>query len=250
MEGSAEYPVISGGGPSPHSIYEAKTTQDHELGAVGSMGDGRRYVYITNTSANILATGNLLVATVPVAGHIERVMTANAGAVGDKTVSVPTATTAVSLNQYAGGYFYLNKVDRPGDIYKVKGNTAVGIGATTVVTLEAPLHTAFLATAEGSLRASKFNSPETSTVLSTPVGAPNVDIPAGSVTQQWGWVQCGGPCPLVNSAAVAIGSGVAQSATAGAVVIATAASSVIGTSMQAGVAAGLDYMLTDLNITP
>lgn len=116
-----------------------KTVQSNQgpnaLGTVMELPDGRRYRWTLN-SAIALATGRLLQQEVVISGHERDLAVALAAAIGASSVTLTNSTTAITLDQYAGGYLTINDAGADagdGHMYQIKSHPAESTGSGSVV---------------------------------------------------------------------------------------------------------------------
>lgn len=234
-------------GPAGSSVYASQTSPLHELGHE-VYSRGRRYKYVMN-GAVLQVAGNCLQAPAQVVNHQGR--TPVAASIGDKTITMTPLTTAITANQYAGGYISVDATTGDGYAYQIKSHPAWTSG-TMVVTLmdDDPVQVAIATTSLVSLTPGPYGSGGASnsngviqcpvtTGTNTPVGVSVYPIPASSTTvPQFGWIGVYGPFSTLNTGTSAVNSGaIASSAVAGAVIIAATigVAPVVGTFMMTGV---------------
>ena len=109
--------ILNGTAEEPkQGIYEQSATQQYELGTRIALEDGRAYRYC-QAGAAALAPGELQQSAL-FGGSLSVVQTdvavQAAADIGDSVVYLTTSTDAVTLNQFAGGYFCVSDVVFPG----------------------------------------------------------------------------------------------------------------------------------------
>lgn len=207
------------------------TVQQHRLGSYAETADGRgfRYVLMGGTSA---VPGKLYTASAfsqandsPVGG-----LAVAAAAIGATQVTITTSTTHTA-NILAGGYLVTDVTPGQGQIYRIKGNTAVTSAANMVVYLDDPIIVALTTASSVVLTASPYSN-----VIVSPGGA-STGIPVGIATYvitnaNYGWLQTHGPSVVLSGVATSLslpGVPVCPSAsTAGSVIVSTAILPTIG----------------------
>ncbi len=206
--------TIFGPQASPkQSVYEASTTQKHRLGAKFIDGD-RIFRYAKNSSAATLSKALMNQTQVVETKTQAIVQTGHAWAVGDisGTMLVTTGGT-FALNEFTDGYLLANKVAAVGDIYRVLASKIQSSDTIIDLELETAVRTAISVTTELSLMPNRFYDvvvfPTAHTGYAAGVGL--VDIAASS----YGWLQTGGPAPLIvdTGETVVIGDTVGNAAT-------------------------------------
>lgn len=237
-------PEIYGGVTSPQSIYEVSTEQHHPAGTRGFSQDGRAWRYSVQNTAAALDIGKLAVRQALTAGHLNMAVTTTAVfGVGDKSISVETGATNLVANEYRNGFAYMTDGTGEGQYYKIAANPA-HVHATDPTAVIELYDTIATAGASGSttvsLHRNAYYGPAHSTTLGPPVGVPNVTLPVGSTTAQYGWLQTWGECPVWGETTV---GGIAladalihDTGTAGAVIVGAAVTDrVVGYSLDTGV---------------
>ena len=240
-------------------INTLATSQQTQLGAIGVTADGRRFRYVKFGGTATIAPGFLLVAPAVTAGYQALVITAvgtGAQVTGNLTASsnqlvLTNGATAITQDQFAEGFIDLLVGGSTTGVtatytLKIKGNTAAAASATFTVYLAEPLRntTALVpGTDTANLYVSQYNGCGASIVPNVPVGITVISVPNTASVTNYGWVQSGGACDVINdgNGAITVGGGFAQSNTAssGGYVIASTASTlpVIGYMRKAATAA-------------
>ncbi len=195
------------------------------VGSFGVSSDGRTFRY-AKAGAVALVPGTLLQATAEDTAHQNIVPTAPF-AVGSTQVTVTLGASAVTANQYAGGYFIGTETPGQGYTYLIKSHPAADASANVVITLEDPLLVALTTSSHIDLVKNPYSgviiNPTTAT--SAPIGAAIYPITA----LYYGWVQTGGVANLLADGTVTVGTSlVASNATAGAVEALTGVQAKIG----------------------
>jgi len=213
-------------------IYKDSSVQQHVLGELGVTPDGRRFRYC-KVGATALVAGKLYQAPAYTTTHQN--MTCSTQAVGDKTITVSLGASAVTANQYAGGYLNLNAGTGVGYCYRIASHPAADLSTSLVVTLETPILAATaVADTKGSLVPHPYNG-----VIVHPNTPTNVMAGVAVFTATaayYCWLQVGGPCALLNDSATAVGLGLAPSASVtGAAKTAATTLVNVGYCMEAGV---------------
>lgn len=240
-------PNLTGAAMSAGStVYASQTVALHELGHE-TYSRGRRFKYVM-AGATALVSGNCLQAPASVVNHSAR--TPVAAAIGDKTITMTPLTTAITANQYAGGWITVDATTGDGYAYQIKSHPAWTAG-TMVVTLmdDDPVQVAIATTSLVSLTANPWGSGGASnsngviqcpvtTGTNTAIGVAVYPIPASTTSvPQFGWMGVYGPFSTLNSGTSAVNSSViASSAAAGAVIIqaTVGVGTIVGTLMLAG----------------
>lgn len=193
-------------------LFAISSTQKLPLGTKVSLADGRSFVY-GRAGASDLAYGKMNQTAAPLATSNDEVV-ASSAAVGDTSISV-TFGAAVTANQYADGYLYVNDDTGEGQLYTIKSHPA---GTSAVkVTLNEEIRVAVTA---GAGTVSAIVHPMAAVIVApttltgTPCGVAVVTVTAN----YYAWFQVTGACPVLTNGIIVIGNTVeASGTTAGAV---------------------------------
>ena len=254
--GSAPTDFFTGKGASPDSVINPFTSgttsitdalgNDIPLGTVLYYGDR---VFRYGKAGGVALTAGKLVQTLvgTKADHQDLAPTAGV-AIGEYEISVETAGTDLTLNQYAGGYLYVNDVTGEGQCLKIASNPVHDHSddPSVVITCHDALATAITTSSKVSLISDPWSgllvapAAETGAVM----GCPIVDMALSA----YGWFQTYGPAAVLTVGTVVLGHNVVRSATvAGGVAPATSdILDIVGTCMLVDVTT--DYSLIKLNI--
>ena len=254
--GFAPTDFFMGKGSNPDSIINPFTSgttsvsdalgNDIPLGSVLYYGDR---VFRYGLNGGVALTAGKLVQTIvgTKADHQDLAPTA-AVAAGEYEISVETAGTDLTLNQYAGGYLYVNDGAGEGQCLKIKSNPVHDHSSdpSVVITCHDALATAIATSSKVSLMSDPWSglvvapAAETGAVMGVPV----VDMALSA----YGWFQTYGPAAVLTVGTIVLGHNVVRSATvAGGVAPATSdILDIVGTCMLVDVTT--DYSLIKLNI--
>lgn len=261
---SALTPGAADGGWTPGATVDLS-----QLGQVGQTGDGRFYRYVLVGGTSTVAPGQLLVAaaapsnstglalpsTQPTNTALGNTSTGvSALEKGSREFNVTNGSTAVTADQFAGGYVDVLQTSGSNEgpvSYKVAGNTAAAASGTITVKLAEPLaqpETLVAGTDTVNLRVNPFANVAPSSTAGRPVGVLTVQVPNSASQQYLAWVQTQGQCDVQCSSTVAIGNGVKQStATAGSVTVGTVSTDfIIGQALSAVTSSGVLTALLNL----
>ena len=254
--GFAPTDFFTGKGSNPDSIINPFTSgttsvtdslgNDIPLGSVLYYGDR---VFRYGLAGGVALTAGKLVQTIvgTKADHQDLAPTA-AVAAGEYEISVETAGTDLTLNQYAGGYLYVNDGDGEGQCLKIKSNPVHDHSddPSVVITCHDALATAIATSSKVSLMSDPWSGLVVAPAAETgaAMGCPLVDMAASA----YGWFQTYGPAAVLTVGTVVLGHNVVRSATvAGGVAPATSdILDIVGTCMLVDVTT--DYSLIKLNI--
>ena len=254
--GFAPTDFFMGKGSNPDSIINPFTSgttsvsdalgNDIPLGSVLYYGDR---VFRYGLNGGVALTAGKLVQTIvgTKADHQDLAPTA-AVAAGEYEISVETAGTDLTLNQYAGGYLYVNDVAGEGQCLKIKSNPVHDHSddPSVVITCHDALATAIATSSKVSLMSDPWSGLVVAPAAETgaAMGVPVVDMAASA----YGWFQTHGPAAVLTVGTIVLGHNVVRSATvAGGVAPATSdILDIVGTCMLVDVTT--DYSLIKLNI--
>jgi hypothetical protein len=254
--GFAPTDFFTGKGSNPDSIINPFTSgttsvtdslgNDIPLGSVLYYGDR---VFRYGLAGGVALTAGKLVQTAvgTKADHQDLAPTA-AVAAGEYEISVETAGTDLTLNQYAGGYLYVNDGAGEGQCLKIKSNPVHDHSddPSVVITCHDALATAVATSSKVSLIADPWTAVLVAPAAETgaAMGCPVVDMAASA----YGWFQTYGPAAVLTVGTIVLGHNVVRSATvAGGVAPATSdILDIVGTCMLVDVTT--DYSLIKLNI--
>ena len=215
-------------------VYKSSPVQQHILGEKAYTPDGRTFRYV-KVGAAALVPGNLLQGPAVVANHVNLTPTA-AVAAGDTTITLTLGATAVTANQYAGGYLVteIGTTGR-GQTLLIKSHPAAEASATLVVTLSDP----FVTATSGTVTASLINSPYNGVIqsIATTLTAPIVGAAVAPLAAStFGWIQTRGACGILVSGTPIVGSAVgAPTGTAGMAVADSAILNHVGVTLKAAI---------------
>lgn len=191
-------------------IYAESETKVHELGTFFDLGE-RRFRYCQAGGALARCKATIQAATV--ANHSDLV-TATA-AIGATTLTVTLGGTAVTIDQYAGGFVALVAGTGLGQIYRIKSHPAqTTTTGTVVLTLYDPL---VIATAVADTKADLVKSKYASLTNSISQTTVTVGVPLIAVTDAYfHWEQTRGLCAVLSKITSVQGTLLGPSTTSGA----------------------------------
>jgi len=184
--------------------------QEHELGDVGMLRDGRTFRY--NFMDGAVTAGKLLQTSANVANHDMDLVTAIA-AIGATTITVTLGATALAKDAAKNGYLYVNSLVGAGQLFKIATHAAVASGGSFACPIqdEGGVRTALDATSLCGIMYDPFKD-----VIVAPT-TPTGDIVGVTVvdradnTYGWGLVQ--GISPVLINGTVIIGRDVTRGVT-------------------------------------
>ena len=203
---SYETPILTAGGASNQSVYEAVETARHPVGTSATMSDGRRFVYSCNRGSAI-AAGRLIKMTEP--ASTDAALAVNTAAAGDTTLDLTFGgSTTLAVNQLAGGYVNVQDDTGEGQLYRIEAHPALSAATALTVTIEA-IRVAFSADTTVSVIQHPNNNvaiADASNYTQKIVGATPTAVGAGSSTPQFFWAQTYGPASVLNEATADVGT--------------------------------------------
>lgn len=211
---------------APMGLFSQTTSATEiQLGSKFYDQAGNQYTW-AKAGGVALVAGTLLQAPIEVTTHQNLAPTATF-AIGATSITVTLGASAVTANQYAGGWFVTTETPGEGYKYLISSHPAADSGATVVLTLSDPLQVALTTSSHGDLVANQYDgvliNPTTAT--SNPVGVATDVIAIGG----YGWIQTKGVAVVLADGTVTVGTGVvASNATAGAVEALTGVQAPVG----------------------
>ena len=170
-------------------------------GAKMTLPDGSVFRYAFSNGA--LPAGQLVQESAGIGFH-DMDLAVTAAAIGSKAITVTPGATAVTLNQYQGGYMYVNDGANVGEgqVYSIASHPAASASTAFVVTLEDGITQTFDANTLVGLKANAYFDciPAPATLTARILGAPRADI----ADNRWGWIQTWGEASLLVGAVVPI----------------------------------------------
>lgn len=226
----------------PIGLYESSATAYAPLGARAVTGDGREFRYC-RAGATALVPGKLQQAGAEDTAHQDLVTTA--AAVGATSITVTLGASAVTANEYAGGWAVIADDAGEGYMYEISSHPAADASASLTVTLVDPIVVALTSSTTTDLvlnpYAAVIVNPATAT--SNPIGVAVFAIPA----EEYGWIQTKGVASVLADGTVTVGTGVvASNATAGAVEALTGVQAPVGIAVTGG--ATTEYCAISINL--
>ena len=192
-------------------IWVQSATQLEDLDTVRILRDGRMFAYALAGEA--LAAGKVNQGAVADA-HLNNDAVAANAAIGALTVTLTPGADDITASIYKDGYFHINAGGTPGQMYRVKDNTASS--TTFDVELKDPLRVAITSAA------SKFTLTQNRqygviTAVAAGLTAPVTGVSPIAVTSgYYFWNQVKGPCAVLIAGTAVVGNGIAVLTTNGA----------------------------------
>ena len=214
--------VIIGKGGSLAATADPYAESSTELFPLGTtMQYGNNILRYMQNGGTAVTAGKLTQHAAAIAHHHNMTATA-AVAAGETAISVETNGTDITLNQYAGGYLYVNDVNGEGQMLRVESNPAHDHSAdpSIIITCYDDLATALTTSSQLSLIA----NPNTGLIVAPAaetgaiMGATVIDTTAS----YYAWFTVKGPASLLTVGTLVVGNvAVRSGGTAGGVAPAT-----------------------------
>ena len=246
--GYAASDFLVGKGSSSYGTVDPFTSGASQLFPLGSklLYGNTTYRYCKMGSGAVTA-GKCVTHAASIAHHFDLAPTADVAA-GETAISVETAgDTDITLNQYAGGYLYINDGAGEGQMLRIRSNPAHDHSSdpSIVITTYDDLATAI--TASSSTRITLIADPlsalivQAATTTGATMGVTVVDMAAS----HFGWMAVSGPQTVLTSGTLVVGNHAVPLGASGAVGPAAGdVIQVIGTVMIVNVTT--DYSLINL----
>jgi len=218
------------------------------LGSRWDLSDGREVRLGQASAATTVVPGKMYQSAAVIADHQNLDVTAyqaysNNGNVPAK-VTATLGGTAVTANQYAGGFLIVNDNNGEGQTLRIASHPAALSGASLVVTLEEGATTLITTASEVSLVSAHGADViiQPTTVTNAQVGVTLSPIAAAA----YGFVVSRGLVSCLAQGAIGVGLGLSIGSVAGSVAVAAATTARLGFAAQAGV--DTEYRVVYINI--
>jgi len=183
-------------------IYSNDDVRKHAVGALGidKRGDLYRYAYL----AADVSAGYLLVSKGRQANHQNLAASATAS-VGDTSVSLTVGATALTADEYAGGYLASSDNSPEGEWYRIISHPASAGSEAVAFKLERKLLTAVTTASEFALVRNPWHSPAVSQLIAErAAGVTVVDVDVSE--RPYTWLKTKGVAPvLIDTAGITVG---------------------------------------------
>lgn len=240
-------PIVAGG---PGDQFSGSSTTDqraHPLGSRMVFADGRVFAY-GHAGGTELATAVLCQQTLNSANFDELVVP-TVRAIGDKTITLTTGATAVTVDQLKDGFVNVEDDTGEGYLYTIASNDAAGTTSTLTIRLREGLQVAWTTATTCGIYVNQWDvvivhpSPATARLLGV--------TPRVIATPNYGWFQTEGPASVLTQGTVIINEGVIDSASVDGAVAPTASTAAgeehyVGITME--VAAGGEHSIINLQL--
>jgi len=243
--GFAATDFMVGKGGSSEATADPFTSGATQLFPLGSqlLYGNTTYRYCKMAAVAVTA-GKCVTHAASIADHFDLTPTAGVAA-GETAISVETAGTDITLNQYAGGYLYVNDAAGEGQMLRIRSNPAHdhSADASIIITTYDDLATAITTSSRITLIADPLSAliGQAATTTGATMGVTVVDMAAS----YYGWFAVSGPATVLTSGTLVVGNHAVPLGAVGAVGPAAGdVIQVIGTVMIVNVTT--DYSLINL----
>ena len=243
--GFAASDFIVGKGGSLVATVDPFTSGASQLFPLGSkLLYGNTVYRYGQMGAGAVTAGKCVTHAASIAHHFDLTPTAGVAA-GETAISVETAGTDITLNQYAGGYLYVNDAAGEGQMLRIRSNPAHDHSddASIIITTYDDLATAITTSSRVTLIADPLSAliGQAATTTGATMGVTVVDMAA----THYGWFAVSGPATVLTSGTLVVGNHAVPLGAVGAVGPAAGdVIQVIGTVMIVNVTT--DYSLINL----
>jgi len=202
--GPADFIVGKGG--SQYNTVDPFTSGLSELFPLGSrlLYGNTVYAY-GRLAATAVTAGKCVTHAASIADHFDLTPTAGVAA-GETAISVETAGTDITLNQYANGYLYVNDAAGEGQMLRIKSNPAHDHSAdpSIVITCYDDLATAITTSSRITLIPDPRSGQivQAATTTGATLGVTIVDMAASA----YGWFAVSGPATVLTSGTLVVGN--------------------------------------------
>ena len=202
--GPADFIVGKGG--SQYGTVDPFTSGLTQLFPLGSRLLYGNTVYAYGRLAAVAVTaGKCVTHAAKITNHFDLTPTAGVAA-GETAISVETAGTDITLNQYANGYLYVNDAAGEGQMLRIKSNPAHDHSAdpSIVITCYDDLATAITTSSRITLIPDPRSAliGQAATTTGATMGVTVVDMAASA----YGWFAVSGPATILTSGTLVVGN--------------------------------------------
>jgi hypothetical protein len=237
--------LIVGKGGSQYGTVDPYAESSTQLFPLGSrLLYGNTVYRYGKMGAGAVTAGKCVTHAASIAHHFDLTPTAGVAA-GETAISVETAGTDITLNQYANGYLYVNDAAGEGQMLRIKSNPAHDHSAdpSIVITCYDDLATAITTSSRITLIPDPNSAliGQAATTTGATMGVTIIDMTAA----YYGWFAVSGPATVLTSGTLVVGNHAVPLGATGAVGPAAGdVIQVIGTVMIVNVTT--DYSLINL----
>ena len=198
--------LIVGKGGSQYGTVDPYTSGASQLFPLGSrLLYGNTVYRYGRLGSGAVTAGKCVTHAASIAHHFDLTPTAGVAA-GETAISVETAGTDITLNQYANGYLYINDAAGEGQMLRIQSNPAHDHSAdpSVVITCYDDLATAITTSSRVTLIADPSSAliGQAATTTGATMGVTVVDIAA----THYGWFAVSGPATVLTSGTLVVGN--------------------------------------------
>ena len=198
--------IIVGKGGSQYGTVDPYTESSTQLFPLGSrLFYGNTVYRYGKMGAGAVTAGKCVTHAASIAHHFDLTPTAGVAA-GETAISVETAGTDLTLNQYAGGYLYINDAAGEGQMLRIESNPAHDHSAdpSVIITCYDDLATAITTSSRVTLIADPNSAliGQAATTTGATMGVTVIDMTAA----YYGWFAVSGPATVLTSGTLVVGN--------------------------------------------
>ena len=198
--------LIVGKGGSQYGTVDPYTSGASQLFPLGSrLLYGNTVYRYGRLGSGAVTAGKCVTHAASIAHHFDLTPTAGVAA-GETAISVETAGTDLTLNQYANGYLYINDAAGEGQMLRIESNPAHDHSAdpSVIITCYDDLATAITTSSRVTLIADPSSAliGQAATTTGATMGVTVVDIAA----THYGWFAVSGPATVLTSGTLVVGN--------------------------------------------
>ena len=198
--------IIVGKGGSQYGTVDPYTESSTQLFPLGSrLFYGNTVYRYGKMGSGAVTAGKCVTHAASIAHHFDLTPTAGVAA-GETAISLETAGTDLTLNQYAGGYLYVNDAAGEGQMLRIKSNPAHDHSAdpSVIITCYDDLATAITTSSRVTLIADPNSAliGQAATTTGATMGVTVMDMTAA----YYGWFAVSGPATVLTSGTLVVGN--------------------------------------------
>ena len=198
--------IIIGKGGSQYGTVDPYAESSTQLFPLGSrLFYGNTVYRYGKMGSGAVTAGKCVTHAASIAHHFDLTPTAGVAA-GETAISVETAGTDITLNQYAGGYLYINDAAGEGQMLRIESNPAHDHSAdpSIIITCYDDLATAITTSSRVTLIADPNSAliGQAATTTGATMGVTVMDMTAA----YYGWFAVSGPATVLTSGTLVVGN--------------------------------------------
>jgi len=198
--------LIVGKGGSQYGTVDPYTSGASQLFPLGSrLLYGNTFYRYGRLGSGAVTAGKCVTHAASIAHHFDLTPTAGVAA-GETAISVETAGTDITLNQYANGYLYINDAAGEGQMLRIQSNPAHDHSSdpSIVITCYDDLATAITTSSRVTLIADPSSAliGQAATTTGATMGVTVMDMTAA----YYGWFAVSGPATVLTSGTLVVGN--------------------------------------------